>query len=67
MANRPGGINIRTLGDQRREADQTPELYNGNQVGNSEHPDIEVVTLTDMMQLNFEPRKKKDGQDAKDD
>jgi len=67
MANRPGGINIRTLGDQRREANQTPELYNGNQVSNSEHPDIEVVTLTDMMQLNFEPRKKKDGQDAKDD
>ncbi|KAI4733399.1 hypothetical protein E4T50_16048 [Aureobasidium sp. EXF-12298] len=48
MANRSAGINIRTLGDQRREADRNTELYNGNQ-------------------LNFEPRKKKDGQDAKDD
>ncbi|THZ10585.1 hypothetical protein D6C95_00449 [Aureobasidium pullulans] len=48
MANRTGGINIRTLGDQRRETEQRTELYNGNQ-------------------LNFEPRKKKDGQDAKDD
>ncbi|KAI5208557.1 hypothetical protein E4T39_01349 [Aureobasidium subglaciale] len=46
--NRSGGINIRTLGDQRRETDQNTELYNGNQ-------------------LNFEPRKKKDGQDSKDD
>ncbi|KAG9556948.1 hypothetical protein KCU71_g15558, partial [Aureobasidium melanogenum] len=47
-ANRPAGINIRTLGDQRREAEQNTELYNGNQ-------------------LNFEPRKNKDGQGAKDD
>jgi hypothetical protein len=31
MANRPTGINIRTLRDQR-EADQNTELYNGNQV-----------------------------------
>jgi hypothetical protein len=31
MANRPAGINIRTLRDQR-EADQNTELYNGNQV-----------------------------------
>ncbi|KAG9882789.1 hypothetical protein KCU94_g19133, partial [Aureobasidium melanogenum] len=48
MANRSAGINIRTLGDQRREAEQNTELYNGNQ-------------------LNFEPRKNKHGQDAKDD
>jgi hypothetical protein len=34
MANRSAGINIRTLGDQRREADQNTELYNGNQVSN---------------------------------
>ena len=32
MANRTGGINIRTLGDQRRETEQSTELYNGNQV-----------------------------------
>jgi hypothetical protein len=34
MANRSAGINIRTLGDQRRDDDQNHELYNGNQVSN---------------------------------
>lgn len=67
MANRPPGINIRTLGDQRREAQQNTELYNGNQVSSSEQPGMKAATATDRVQLNFEPRKKKDGQDAKDD
>jgi hypothetical protein len=30
-----GGINIRTLGDQRRDKGQSTELYNGNQVSTS--------------------------------
>ncbi|KAI5249443.1 hypothetical protein E4T43_00825 [Aureobasidium subglaciale] len=65
-ANRSAGINIRTLGDQRRDTEQNTELYNGNQVSTFERPSVEVA-VTDRRQLNFEPRKKKDGQDTKDD
>ncbi|KAI4726785.1 hypothetical protein E4T49_05462 [Aureobasidium sp. EXF-10728] len=66
MANRSAGINIRTLGDQRREKEENTELYNGNQVSTSEQPSVKTAVI-DGRQLNFEPRKNKDGQDAKDD
>ncbi|KAI5259437.1 hypothetical protein E4T42_00125 [Aureobasidium subglaciale] len=65
-ANRSASINIRTLGDQRRDTEQNTELYNGNQVSTFEQPSVEIA-VTNRRQLNFEPRKKKDGQDTKDD